>query len=362
MQANRGLYKLSGGSWPPWLPLLFDCIFPLSTSFSVSLPASLFFHGHYTITRWHWTGSSSQQSQRLMSSCLEQFCMAVEDLLDTNSNKCTLNPEPEGTEILNVLCSAACVCVLVGHLHIEEVQSYTVEAFAVSVGGQGWRPARSWVLAAVARQRDDQGPPRDLLRMSVVVLLVLGVNLCRLLVRLYWSGDGSGSGSRGRSGSPQSVGTYLPLQSYTSSSPSSCSCYCWTSPGSRINHLQLLTWWRCRKLQIFCRLAVSSPCCPAHRGLPAARVSSTCITQRGGGCCGGRGDGVGAIAVYVNSNIPESHEQWAGTAGQTSTLSSCTKGPGVHQQSFSFSALGQAPTTKCLINRLCQGVQLQKWW
>lgn len=46
-------------------------------------------------------------------------------------------------------------------------------------------------MTAVPGQRDDQRlqglgarPPRDLLRVSVVVLLVLGVNLSRLLVRL----------------------------------------------------------------------------------------------------------------------------------------------------------------------------------
>lgn len=84
-----------------------------------------------------------------------------------------------------------CVCVLPAHSHIEEVESDTIEAFAVCVCGQGWRAARGWVLTAVPGQRDDQGlqglgawPPRDLLRMSVVVLLVLGVNLSGLLIRL----------------------------------------------------------------------------------------------------------------------------------------------------------------------------------
>ena len=83
------------------------------------------------------------------------------------------------------------MCVLPAHSHIEEIESYTVEAFAVCVCGQSWRAAGGWILAAVPGQRDDQGlqglrawPPRDLLWMSVVVLLVLGVNLSRLLIRL----------------------------------------------------------------------------------------------------------------------------------------------------------------------------------
>lgn len=87
-------------------------------------------------------------------------------------------------------CACVCVCLL-AHSHIEEVESYAVEAFAMCVCGQCWRAAGGWVLAAVPGQRDDQGlqglgarPPGDLLRMSVVVLLVLGVNLSRLLVRL----------------------------------------------------------------------------------------------------------------------------------------------------------------------------------
>lgn len=61
----------------------------------------------------------------------------------------------------------------------------------MSVCGQGGRAARGRVLAAVPWQRDDQRlqsfgvlPSRDLLRMSVVVLLVLGVNLGRMLARL----------------------------------------------------------------------------------------------------------------------------------------------------------------------------------
>ena len=94
--------------------------------------------------------------------------------------------------------------MLSGHSHIEEVESYTVQAFAVCVCGQGWRAAGSWVLAAISRQRNDQGlqglrarSSWDLLRMSVVVLLVLGVDLGRLLVRL---GCGDGSRRRGRSG------------------------------------------------------------------------------------------------------------------------------------------------------------------
>lgn len=83
------------------------------------------------------------------------------------------------------------MCVFPENLHVEEVESYTVEAFAVCVCGQSWRAAGRWILAAVPGQRDDQRlqglrarPPRDLLGVSVVVLLVLGVNLSRLLVRL----------------------------------------------------------------------------------------------------------------------------------------------------------------------------------
>lgn len=83
------------------------------------------------------------------------------------------------------------MCVLPAHLHIEEVETYTVEAFAMCVCGQCWRATRSWILAAIPGQRDDQGlkglgarAPGGLLWMSVVVLLVLGVNLSRMLVRL----------------------------------------------------------------------------------------------------------------------------------------------------------------------------------
>lgn len=84
----------------------------------------------------------------------------------------------------------ACVCFS-DHSHIEEVESDAIEAFAVSICGQGGRAARGRVLAAVPWQRDDQRlqslgvlPSRVLLRVSVVVLLVLGVNLGRMLVRL----------------------------------------------------------------------------------------------------------------------------------------------------------------------------------
>lgn len=77
------------------------------------------------------------------------------------------------------------------HSHVEEVESDTIEAFAVSVCGQGGRAARGRVLAAVPWQRDDQRlqslgvrPSRDLLGVGVVVLLVLGVNLGWMLVRL----------------------------------------------------------------------------------------------------------------------------------------------------------------------------------
>lgn len=76
-----------------------------------------------------------------------------------------------------------------GHSHVEEVESDPIEAFAVSVCGQGGRAARGRVLAAVPWQRDDQrlqslgvGPSRHLLRVGVVVLLVLGVNLGGMLV------------------------------------------------------------------------------------------------------------------------------------------------------------------------------------
>lgn len=127
-----------------------------------------------------------------MSSCLEQFCWVVEDLLDTNSNECTLNLEPQGAEnFCNFLCASVYMCVFPENLHVEEIESYTVEAFAVCVCGQSWRAAGGWILAAVPGQRDDQRlqglrarPPGDLLGVSVVVLLVLGVNLSRLLVRL----------------------------------------------------------------------------------------------------------------------------------------------------------------------------------
>lgn len=74
-----------------------------------------------------------------MSSCLKRFCMAVGDVFDTNSSKSTLNPEPEGAEIFIIYflreCSV-CVCVVV-YSHIEEVESYTIEAFAVCVSRQG---------------------------------------------------------------------------------------------------------------------------------------------------------------------------------------------------------------------------------
>lgn len=121
--------------------------------------------------------------------------------------------EPGARGRRNILQCSVCVsvCVLPVHSHIEEVESYTVEAFPVCVCGQRWRAARGWVLAAVPGQRDNQGlqglgarPARDRLRMSVVVLLVLGVNLSRLLVRLGRGGDRGGR--RGRSGGgPQSV-------------------------------------------------------------------------------------------------------------------------------------------------------------
>ena len=178
-----------------------------------------------------------------MSSCSEQFCRAVGDLLDTNSNNCTLNPEPQGTD---KFCSFMCVSLRVSpaHSHIEEVESYAVEAFAVCVCGQRWRAAGSWVLAAVPGQRDDQSlqglgarPSGDLLRMSVVVLLVLGVNLSRLLVGLGRGGDRGGS--RGRSGG----GAALPLH-HTST-------WNWhgrTPPRSWIDHFQLLAGRWCRKL------------------------------------------------------------------------------------------------------------------
>lgn len=83
------------------------------------------------------------------------------------------------------------VCVSISHSHVEEVESNAVEAFAVCVSGQSGRAAGGWILTPLPGQRDDQRlqglrgrPPRDLLRVSVVVLLVLGVNLSRLLVRL----------------------------------------------------------------------------------------------------------------------------------------------------------------------------------
>lgn len=63
-----------------------------------------------------------------------------------------------------------------------------------------------------------------------------------------------------------------------------------------------------------------------------------CIAQRGGGRGGGGGgDGVGAVAVDVNRDVPEGHEQRAGTAGHTGALSCCPKGPGVHQEPLPFS-------------------------
>lgn len=71
-----------------------------------------------------------------MSSCLELFCWTAADLLDTNSNKWTLNPEPHGAGILSdILCVA--VWLFPDHLHIEEIESDAVEAFAVCVCGQG---------------------------------------------------------------------------------------------------------------------------------------------------------------------------------------------------------------------------------
>lgn len=83
------------------------------------------------------------------------------------------------------------MCVCPHYSHIEKVESNTIKAFAVCVCGQSGRAARGWILAAVPGQRDDQRlqglrawPPGDLLRVSVVVLLVLGVNLSRMLVRL----------------------------------------------------------------------------------------------------------------------------------------------------------------------------------
>lgn len=83
------------------------------------------------------------------------------------------------------------LCVFPNDSHIEEIESDAIEAFAVCVCRQSGRAARGWILAAVPGQRDDQRlqglrarPPGDLLRVSVVVLLVLGVNLSRLLVGL----------------------------------------------------------------------------------------------------------------------------------------------------------------------------------
>lgn len=75
-----------------------------------------------------------------MSSCLKRFCMAVGDAFDTNSSKSTLNPEPEGAEIFIIYFlreCLVCVCVWLVYSHIEEVESYTVEAFAVCVSRQG---------------------------------------------------------------------------------------------------------------------------------------------------------------------------------------------------------------------------------
>lgn len=78
-----------------------------------------------------------------------------------------------------------------GHSHVEEIESDAIEAFAVCVCRQSGRAAGGRVLAAVPGQRDDQRlqglwarPSGDLLRVSVVVLLVLGVDLSRLLVGL----------------------------------------------------------------------------------------------------------------------------------------------------------------------------------
>lgn len=61
----------------------------------------------------------------------------------------------------------------------------------------------------------------------------------------------------------------------------------------------------------------------------------------------------------MDGDISVGHKQRTGAAGQTSALRSCTKGPRVHQQPFSFSALGQVPTTKGLINGLGQRMKLR---
>ena len=101
------------------------------------------------------------------------------------------------------VCVCVCVCAQVSvwvHSHVEEVESYAVEAFAVCVGREGGRAAGGWVLAAVPGQREDQGleslgdgAPRDLLGLRVLVLLVLGVGLDGLLVRLGGGGGGARS-------------------------------------------------------------------------------------------------------------------------------------------------------------------------
>lgn len=77
------------------------------------------------------------------------------------------------------------------HSHVEKVESDTVEAFAVCVCGQCGRTAQGWVLAAVPGHRDHQSlqglrarTSGDLLRVSVMVLLVLRVDLCGLLAGL----------------------------------------------------------------------------------------------------------------------------------------------------------------------------------
>lgn len=61
----------------------------------------------------------------------------------------------------------------------------------------------------------------------------------------------------------------------------------------------------------------------------------------------------------MDGDISVGHEQRAGAAGQTSALRSRTKGPRVHQQPLSFSALGQVPTTKGLIDGLGQRMKLR---
>lgn len=61
----------------------------------------------------------------------------------------------------------------------------------------------------------------------------------------------------------------------------------------------------------------------------------------------------------MDGDISVGHQQRTGTAGQTSVLCSCTKGPRVHQQSLSFSSLGQVPTTEGLINGLGQRMKLK---